>query len=61
MLPGRQARERDKTLLVIGVAPRVEELPRFAVKRIRVAAVRRLTDRNSRNPADPKVSHAQPP
>lgn len=28
---------------------------------LKVAAVRRLTDRAYRTPADPKVSHAQPP
>ena len=45
----------------MGITPIVEELPQFAAKRIRVAAVRRFADRDNRNPADPKVSHAQPP
>ena len=44
-----------------GVTPIVEELPRIAAKRNRVAAVRRLADRDNRNPAGPKASHAQPP
>ena len=37
------------------------ELPRFAVIRKRVAAIRGLTDRSQRSPAYPKVSRVQLP
>ena len=37
-----------------------EELP-FSFPGERVAAMRGLENRGKRNPADPKVSHAQPP
>lgn len=46
---------------VHGETPIAEELPPFAAKRMREAAVRGLADRGNRNPAHPKVSRAQLP
>ncbi|MCY1448098.1 hypothetical protein D9M71_647470 [compost metagenome] len=62
----RGYKERENTdfgriNFIHGLAPIVEELPRTVAKRLWVAAVRRLANRDNRNPADPKVSRAQPP
>ena len=46
--------------MLIVLAPNVEKLPR-SLSGERVAAVRRLINRDNRNPAGPKASRAQPP
>lgn len=48
----------SETLIVL--APNVEKLP-HSLSGERVAAVRRLINRDNRNPAGPKASRAQPP
>ena len=46
--------------MLIALAPNVEKLP-HSLSGERVAAVRRLINRDNRNPAGPKASRAQPP
>ena len=51
----------DGSVAVIGKTPISIESYHIRYQANWVAAVRRLINRRYRNPADPKVSHAQPP
>lgn len=50
----------DLSETLMDLAPNVEKLP-HSLSGERVAAVRRLINRDNRNPAGPKASRAQPP
>lgn len=50
----------DLSETLMALAPNVEKLP-HSLSGERVAAVRRLINRDNRNPAGPKASRAQPP
>jgi len=54
-------RIKDGSMAFICELPVSNESRHFSFSGERVAAMRRLRNRRYRNPADPKVSHAQPP